>query len=89
MITIVLVEDHHLVRQGLRLLLEREKDFRLAGEASDGLAAVQLVEAQQPDVLVLDLMIPRLHGLEVIRQVRKSHPSTRVTSSPCMPTSRT
>ena len=77
-ITIVLAEDHHMVRQGLKLVLEQERDLRLVGEASDGLEAVRLVEVSQPDILVLDLMIPRLHGLEVVRQVRKDCPRTRV-----------
>lgn len=77
-ITLVLAEDHHLVRQGFKVLLESERDFRLLGEASDGLAAVELVARQKPHVLVLDLMIPRLHGLEVIRQIRKDHPATKV-----------
>ena len=66
MITIALAEDHHVVRQGFRLLLQAEPDFRLVGEAADGLEAVRLVETKKPDVLVLDLMIPRLHGLEVV-----------------------
>ena len=78
MITLALAEDHHLVRQGFRLLLEAESDFKLVGEAADGLEAVRLVEAKKPNVLVLDLMIPRLHGLEVIRQLRKSCPATRI-----------
>jgi two-component system response regulator NreC len=78
MITIALAEDHHLVRQGFRLVLEAEKDFSLVGEAADGLAAVQLVNKTKPNVLVLDLMIPRLHGLDVTRQVRRDVPETRV-----------
>lgn len=78
MITIVLAEDHHIVRQGLKALLEEEKSFKLLGEASDGLEAVALVERCKPNVLVLDLMIPRLHGLEVVRRVCKESSATRV-----------
>jgi DNA-binding NarL/FixJ family response regulator len=78
MVTIVLADDHHVVRQGLRTLLESEPDFRVVGEAGDGLEAVQLVERLQPDVLVLDLMMPSLDGLEVTRQVSERSPQTRV-----------
>ena len=78
MITIALADDHHVVRQGFKALLEAEKDFKLLGEAADGLEAVRLVEEKKPNVLVLDLMVPRLHGLEVIRQLRKSVPETRI-----------
>ena len=67
-ITIVLADDHQVVRHGLRVLLESEANFRIVGEASDGLEAVELAEKQQPDVLVLDLMMPGLNGLEVTRQ---------------------
>jgi len=66
------------VRQGFKALLEAQGDFRIVGEAVDGLEAVQLVEKTRPNVLVLDLMIPRLHGLEVIRQLHKSVPETSV-----------
>ena len=76
-ITVALADDHHIVRQGLRLVLERSIDFELAGEAGDGLEAMDLVEQKAPDVLVIDLMIPRLHGLEVIKQVSKKHPETK------------
>lgn len=78
MTTIVIAEDHHVVRDGLRALLAAQKDFSLVGEAADGLEAAQLVEKLQPDVLVLDLTLPRLHGLEVARQVKKTSPKTRV-----------
>jgi DNA-binding NarL/FixJ family response regulator len=67
--TIVLVEDHHIVRQALRALLEAEPDFSIVGEAADGLEAIQLVESLEPDVVVLDLRLPGLGGLEVTREV--------------------
>jgi DNA-binding NarL/FixJ family response regulator len=59
-------------------MLSEEKDFRLAGEAGDGITALELVTKLKPNVLVLDLMIPRLHGLEVVRRVSKEHPATRI-----------
>jgi len=76
MTTIVLAEDHHIVRQGIRAILEREPGFDVVGESGDGLEAAQLVEHLQPDVLVLDLMIPSLSGVEVARQVRQRSPNT-------------
>lgn len=76
--SLVVAEDHHLVRQGLVLLLKTEPSFRLVGEASDGLEALRLVKATQPDILLLDLMLPRVHGLEVTRQVRTDHAQTQV-----------
>lgn len=78
MTTIVLADDHHIVRQGLRSLLEAEPDFSVIGETGDGLEAAQLVERLQPDVLVLDLMMPSLNGLEVTRQVSQRSPQTHV-----------
>jgi len=71
MITIILADDHHVVRQGLRALLEAESDFSVVGEAGDGLEAIRLVEQLNPNVLVLDLMMPGLNGLEVARQLSK------------------
>ncbi len=76
--TIVLADDHHVVRKGIRALLEAQADFRLVGEASDGLETVQLVERLRPDVLVLDLIMPGLNGIEVARQVGQRSPGTRV-----------
>ena len=69
MTTVVLADDHHIVRQALRALLETEPDFQLVGEAGDGLEALRIVEKLKPQVLVLDLMMPGLNGLEVARQV--------------------
>lgn len=78
MITLVLVEDHHIVRQGLKALLAGAGEFQVLGEAADGLKAIELVHRYKPNVLVLDMMIPRLHGLEVIRRVHAEHPATRI-----------
>lgn len=78
MTTIVLADDHQIVRQGLRAVLEAEPDLSIVGETGDGLEAVDLVERLQPDVLVVDLMMPGLNGLEVTRQVRKRSRQTYV-----------
>ncbi len=75
-VTLLLADDHPVVRQGLRHLLEREPEFHIVGEAGDGVAALQLVELLKPDILVLDIMMPGLNGLEVLRQTRKISPST-------------
>lgn len=77
-VSVLLADDHPIVRQGLRKLLEAEPDFKIIGEASDGLEAVQLTERLKPDVLVLDLMMPGLNGMEVTRQVTQRSPGTRV-----------
>ena len=78
MTTIVLADDHHVVREGLRALLEAELDFSIIGEVGDGLEVAGLVEQMQPDVLLLDIMMPGLNGLEVTRQVRRRSPETVV-----------
>ncbi len=78
MTTIVLADDHHVVRQGLRTLLEVEPDFHVIGEAANGLEAVKLVESLQPDVLVVDLMMDDISGLEVTREVSKHSSGTAV-----------
>lgn len=71
MTTIVLADDHRIVRQGLRALLTAESNFKVVGEADDGREALDLVRRLSPDVLVLDLMMPGLNGLEVARQLHK------------------
>jgi DNA-binding NarL/FixJ family response regulator len=76
-ITVGLAEDHEMVREGFRTLLELEKDFRIVGEAEDGLQALELATDKKPDVLLLDLTLPRLHGLHVLSQLR-GQKSTRV-----------
>ncbi len=78
MISIILADDHTVVRQGLRTLLEMDPDLSVVGEASDGHEALELVGRLKPDVLVLDLMMPVMNGMEVARQVRSRYPKTRV-----------
>ena len=76
--TVVLADDHAIVRQGLRAVLEAASDFNVVGEAADGLQVLDLVEQLRPNVLVLDVMMPGLNGLEITRQVRIRCPQTRV-----------
>ncbi|HBI43763.1 MAG TPA: DNA-binding response regulator [Planctomycetales bacterium] len=70
--------DHRIVRQGLCALLRTEPDFRVAGEAADGSETLRRVERLRPDVLVMDLMMPGLGGLETARQVVRLSPRTRI-----------
>jgi DNA-binding NarL/FixJ family response regulator len=76
--TIVLADDHRIVRQGLNALLAAESDFKVVGEAGDGREALEQVRRLAPDVLVLDLMMPGLNGLEVARQLHKQTPKVGV-----------
>jgi two-component system response regulator NreC len=76
--TVVLADDHPVVRLGMRALLESEPDLSVVGEAGDGLETTRLVERLQPDVLVLDLMMPVLNGLEALRIIRQRSPRSRV-----------
>lgn len=73
---IILADDHQIVRQGLKALLERE-GFKVAGEASDGHEAIRLAQRLQPDLAVLDLMMPSLNGLDASREIAKVSPRTR------------
>jgi DNA-binding NarL/FixJ family response regulator len=63
-ITILLADDHAVVRHGLRILLEAESDFRITGETGDGMEALRLTESLQPDILVLDVMMNGINGIE-------------------------
>jgi two-component system response regulator NreC len=70
-ISIVLADDHTIVREGIAAILSGESNFTIIGQASDGSEAVNLIQTLRPDVAIVDLNMPRLHGLEVIRRTRK------------------
>ena len=77
-ITILLAEDHEIVRQGLRKLLEAEGDLEVVGEAETGRQAVALTKKLRPAVVVMDIAMPLLNGLEATRQIRLAVPDTKV-----------
>src|SRR5205823_1382021 len=77
-ISVLLAEDHQIVREGFRSLLKHEPDIEVVGEAADGRQAVQLTRKLRPEVVVMDIAMPRLNGLEASRQIRKEFPETRV-----------
>src|SRR5579863_5060532 len=77
-ITVLLAEDHRVVRQGFRSLLANEADVEVVGEAETGRQAVQLTQKLRPAVVVMDIAMPLLNGLEATRQIRKSFPDTKV-----------
>ena len=78
MITVGLADDHIIVRQGLRLLLETDREFKVIGEAANGTEALELVKRLKPDVMILDLMMPSPGGLEVTRRIARQKLATRV-----------
>ena len=77
-IRVAIADDHAVVRQGLRTFLELQDDMEVVGEAEDGEEAVALVQATEPDVVLLDLVMPRVDGIEATRRIREHTPSTRI-----------
>ncbi len=78
MTTIFVADDHPVISKGLKTLLEVEHEFRVLGSTTDGLETARLVEHHKPDLLILDLMMPGMNGLEVIKRVKLSSPKTRI-----------
>jgi len=76
-ITIVIADDHRLFRDGIRMLLSRIPDFEIIGEVVDGQALVDFLQKQQPDVVLVDISMPRLNGLDAIAEIKKQHPYTK------------
>jgi two-component system response regulator NreC len=77
-ISILIADDHAAVRQSLRAFLETQVDFTILGEAHDGIEAVELSERLKPDVLILDISMPRLNGLDAIHLIRQVSPRSRI-----------
>jgi len=77
-IRVLLVDDHALVRQGFRRILEAEPDIEVVGEAADGRQAIQLAGATQPDVIVMDVAMPGLNGIEATRRILAENPRVRI-----------
>jgi two-component system, NarL family, response regulator LiaR len=77
-IRIVVADDHSVVREGTRTLLERQPDMEVVGEAADGEEAIKVIEEKKPDVAILDISMPKLSGIEVTRQIKPRLPSLAI-----------
>lgn len=77
-IRVVLADDYAIIRDGLQVLLESQQDIKVVGVATNGREAIQLVDEQEPDVLVIDISMPELNGIDAIQQMLPRHPHLRV-----------
>lgn len=77
-IRVLIVDDHALVRQGLRVFMESEGDIEVVGEATNGFEAVQHIEQLRPDVVLMDLVMPQMDGISAIRQIRQIYPGCSI-----------
>jgi two-component system response regulator NreC len=77
-VRLLLVDDHEVVRTGLRMLLENQPNIKIVGEASTGLQALELVDSIHPDVVIMDITLPDISGIEATRRLRQSHPNLPV-----------
>jgi DNA-binding NarL/FixJ family response regulator len=75
---ILIVDDHEIFRRGLRTVLETRPDFVICGEATDGLEAIEKTKALDPDILVMDVSMPRVDGLQALRIIREQSPRSKV-----------
>lgn len=77
-VRVLLADDHGVVRKGLRYLLEQEPDVKVVGEATNGLDAVKLCEELEPDVVIMDIAMPLLNGIDATAQITRRHPAMKV-----------
>jgi len=75
---IVIAEDHKILREGLKALVKSSEDFEIVGEAGDGIEAIRAVEKHHPDLLLLDLSMPRMSGISVIKDIKGRYPETKI-----------
>jgi two-component system, NarL family, response regulator LiaR len=78
LIRILIADDHAVVREGLRALIEAKPDMELVGEAEDGIEAVLMARSLKPDVILLDLLMPRMDGIEAIGEIKQENPNARI-----------
>jgi len=77
-ITILIADDHPIVREGLRTLLSSQRGLKLVGEAVDGIEAVSMAQSLKPDIILMDLVMPRKDGIQAIREIKKTTPGARI-----------
>ncbi len=77
-VKVLIVDDHKLIRSGIRLLLEQEPDFTVVGDTGDGHAAIAMLDSTEPDILLLDISMPSMNGLEVASEVKKKYPNCKM-----------
>jgi DNA-binding NarL/FixJ family response regulator len=77
-IRVLIAEDHRTVREGLRMILKTQPDIEVVGEADDGLAAVEMAKSLNPDIVIMDVSMPRLNGLKATRELQRSLPNVKV-----------
>ena len=77
-ITVVIADDHAILRQGLESLIKQQEDIDVVGDASNGYETLEIIEAKHPDILILDIAMPRLNGIEVSKKIRNKFPETKI-----------
>lgn len=77
-IKVILADDHQIVRQGMRALLTLQPDINVVGEASDGIELLEMIERLSPDVVITDIAMPNLNGMEATKQIKKNYPAIQV-----------
>jgi len=74
----LIAEDHTILREGLKALISFDSDYKVVGEAADGLAAIRSVESLEPDLVLMDLSMPKLNGIEAIEDIKRARPETKI-----------